>query len=102
MVAHLQTIANQEGIAIEPDALRLVAQVSQGGLRDAQSLLDQLSLLPEGVTVERVWDLVGAVPERNLLALVRAIAAGVAGVGTEAGRSALATSCERAGGGLGV
>ncbi|MGP1382069.1 MAG: DNA polymerase III subunit gamma/tau [Thainema sp.] len=75
MVAHLQTIANQEGIQIEPDALRLVAQVSQGGLRDAQSLLDQLSLLTEGVTVERVWDLVGAVPERNLLALVRAIAA---------------------------
>ncbi len=75
MVAHLQIIANQEGIKIEPEALRLVAQVSQGGLRDAQSLLDQLSLLPDGVTVERVWDLVGAVPERNLLALVRAIAA---------------------------
>lgn len=75
MVAHLQTIANQEGIKIAPDALRLVAQVSQGGLRDAQSLLDQLSLLTEGVTVEQVWDLVGAVPERNLLALVQAIAA---------------------------
>lgn len=75
MVVHLQTIANQEGIKIEPDALRLVAQVSQGGLRDAQSLLDQLSLLTEGVTVEQVWDLVGAVPERNLLALVQAIAA---------------------------
>ncbi|HIK45077.1 MAG TPA: DNA polymerase III subunit gamma/tau, partial [Leptolyngbyaceae cyanobacterium M65_K2018_010] len=73
MTAHLRAIANQEAITIEDEALRLVAQVSQGGLRDAQSLLDQLSLLPPPVTAEAVWDLVGAVPERDLLALVQAI-----------------------------
>ncbi|MGF1497446.1 MAG: DNA polymerase III subunit gamma/tau [Elainellaceae cyanobacterium] len=74
MVAHLSTIASKEAIAITPDAIQLVAQISQGGLRDAESLLDQLSLLEGKITVERVWDLVGAVPERDLLALVRAIA----------------------------
>lgn len=74
MVGHLQTIAAKEAIAIEPEAVTLVAQIAQGGLRDAESLLDQLSLLPAGISVEAVWDLVGAVPERDLLALAEAIA----------------------------
>jgi DNA polymerase-3 subunit gamma/tau len=75
MLGHLRAIANTEAIAIDDPALRLVAQVSQGGLRDAQSLLDQLSLLEPPVTAEAVWDLVGAVPERDLLALVQRLLA---------------------------
>ncbi len=74
MVSHLTHIASQEKINIAPDAVTLVAQVAQGGLRDAESLLDQLSLLPDQVTVEAVWDLVGAVPERDLMELTQAIA----------------------------
>lgn len=73
MVEHLSTIAQTESINITPAAVQLVAQIAQGGLRDAESLLDQLSLLVDQVTVERVWDLVGAVPEQDLLALVQAI-----------------------------
>jgi DNA polymerase-3 subunit gamma/tau len=73
MIDHLGKIAAQENIQINDEALRLVAQVSQGGLRDAQSLLDQLSLLEPPVTADAVWDLVGAVPERDLLTLVQAI-----------------------------
>ncbi len=75
MVKHLQYIAEKEKIAIAPSAIQLVAQISQGGLRDAESLLDQLSLQADEIAVESVWDLVGAVPERDLLNLVRAIAA---------------------------
>ena len=74
MVKHLGNIAAKENIDIAPEALTLVAQVAQGGLRDAESLLDQLSLLPGQVTVDGVWDLVGAVPERDLMALLYAIA----------------------------
>lgn len=73
MILHLRKIATQEAIDINDEALRLVAQVSQGGLRDAQSLLDQLSLLEPPIAADAVWDLVGAVPERDLLALVQAI-----------------------------
>ncbi|MEM9538070.1 MAG: DNA polymerase III subunit gamma/tau [Cyanobacteria bacterium P01_E01_bin.42] len=73
MVKHLTDIAAKEEINIAGDALTLVAQIANGGLRDAESLLDQLSLIPDEVTVEKVWDLVGAVPERDLLALIRAI-----------------------------
>ena len=75
MVGHLQLIAHQESITIADEAITLVAQISQGGLRDAESLLDQLSLSAEPITAEKVWDLVGAVPERDLLALLYAIAA---------------------------
>ena len=75
MVQHLDYIAQQEAIAITPEALQLVAQISQGGLRDAESLLDQLGLLDGEITIEAVWDLVGAVSERDLLALVQAVIA---------------------------
>ncbi|WP_218082491.1 DNA polymerase III subunit gamma/tau [Anthocerotibacter panamensis] len=73
MTRHLAQIAATEGIHITAEAVELVAQVAQGGLRDAQSLLDQLGLLEGEVQVEQVWDLVGAVPERDLLALLEAI-----------------------------
>ncbi|NEQ70276.1 MAG: DNA polymerase III subunit gamma/tau [Symploca sp. SIO2D2] len=74
MVTHLQAIASQENIDITAEAITLVAQVAQGGLRDAESLLDQLSLITGQVTVEAVWDLVGAVPEKDLMVLAQAIA----------------------------
>ena len=74
MVKHLQDIAQKENINITPEALLTVAQIAQGGLRDAESMLDQLSLLSGEVTVEKVWDLVGAVPEQDLMDLLQAIA----------------------------
>lgn len=73
MTEHLRAIAHQEQIEITDPALALVAQIANGGLRDAESLLDQLSLLPPPIEPEAVWDLVGAVPERDLLALLQAI-----------------------------
>ncbi|HEY9848864.1 MAG TPA: DNA polymerase III subunit gamma/tau [Leptolyngbyaceae cyanobacterium] len=73
MVRHLRNIANKENIDINDEALTLVAQIAQGGLRDAESTLDQLSLLSGEVTVEKVWDLVGAVPEKDLMAILLAL-----------------------------
>jgi len=43
IVKHLSDIAQKEGINISIDALELVARHSEGGFRDAISLLDQLS-----------------------------------------------------------
>ncbi|MEL6441725.1 MAG: DNA polymerase III subunit gamma/tau [Cyanobacteria bacterium J06621_8] len=73
MTAHLRYIADAEEIAIADDALTLISQIANGGLRDAESLLDQLSLMPEKISVAKVWDLVGAVPEQDLLILLQAI-----------------------------
>ena len=70
---HLSWIAEQEAIEIQPEAIHVVAQRSQGGLRDAESLLDQLSLLPAPIEATAVWDLLGAVPEQELLELVNAM-----------------------------
>ena len=75
MEQHLSWIAKQEAIAINPAAIHLVAQMAQGGLRDAESLLDQLSLLPPPVEPDAVWELLGAVPEQELLGLAAALAA---------------------------
>ena len=72
---HLLWIAEQEAINITPEAVHLVAQLAQGGLRDAESLLDQLSLLPPPVEPEAVWELLGAVPEQELLQLAAALQA---------------------------
>ncbi|MBD2293088.1 DNA polymerase III subunit gamma/tau [Anabaena sphaerica FACHB-251] len=74
MVKHLGAIASKENISIALDALTLVAQIAQGGLRDAESLLDQLALFPGEVSPDQVWDLVGSVSEKDLLALLDAIA----------------------------
>ncbi|MBE9053847.1 DNA polymerase III subunit gamma/tau [Nostocales cyanobacterium LEGE 11386] len=74
MVKHLSAIASKENIHISPDAITLVAQIAQGGLRDAESLLDQLALSAGEVTPDKVWDLVGSVSERDLLVLLSAIA----------------------------
>ncbi|TAF08906.1 MAG: DNA polymerase III subunit gamma/tau [Nostocales cyanobacterium] len=74
MVNHLKAIASKENINIALDAVTLVAQIAQGGLRDAESLLDQLALLPEEIKPDQVWDLVGSVSEKDLLALLEAIA----------------------------
>ncbi|MGF1600776.1 MAG: DNA polymerase III subunit gamma/tau [Thermosynechococcaceae cyanobacterium] len=75
MVDHLTYISGQESIPITPAAVELVAQLSQGGLRDAESLLDQLSLLSGEIAPEQIWDLAGTVPERELLSLLQAIMA---------------------------
>ena len=71
---HLVWIADQEQIGITPEALHVVAQRAQGGLRDAESLLDQLSLLPTPIEASAVWELLGAVPEQELLELAAALA----------------------------
>jgi len=73
--SHLRWIAEQEGIGISQEALHVVAQRAQGGLRDAESLLDQLSLLPAPIEALAVWELLGAVPEEELLVLAEAMAA---------------------------
>jgi DNA polymerase-3 subunit gamma/tau len=75
MVKHLGKIAAIENINIKIEAITLVSQIAQGGLRDAESLLDQLSLLDGEITIEAVWELVGSVPEQDLLSLIEAIAA---------------------------
>ncbi|MFN3466484.1 MAG: DNA polymerase III subunit gamma/tau, partial [Candidatus Brocadiales bacterium] len=71
IVNRLKQIAEEVGIQAEEEALRAIARYARGGLRDAQSLLDQLWAFSEGkVTVADVQGLLGAVPEEKVTALV--------------------------------
>ncbi|MHB1527136.1 MAG: DNA polymerase III subunit gamma/tau [Candidatus Dormibacteria bacterium] len=49
MAAHLAQICRQEGVETTPEVMALVAEAGAGSLRDAESLLDRLLGLEEGV-----------------------------------------------------
>lgn len=48
IIAHLQNIATNEGINCEHEALRIIAQKSDGCMRDALSLFDQMVSFTQG------------------------------------------------------
>lgn len=48
MVEHLQYVASQEGVETEPEALNVIAQKADGGMRDALSIFDQLASFTNG------------------------------------------------------
>lgn len=53
-VAHLQNVAQKEGITVSEEALNVVAQKADGGMRDALSIFDQLvSFCGKEITYER-------------------------------------------------
>ena len=71
--SHLISIAKKEEIQINEEAISLIAKHSQGGLRDAESLLDQVSLLPPPITQSNITNLIGSVPEEELIKLAKSL-----------------------------
>ena len=47
-VEHLQYVAGKEGIQAEPEALNVIAQKADGGMRDALSIFDQVASFTNG------------------------------------------------------
>ncbi len=70
---HLSKIAEKESIEYEVQALKMIAKRSNGGMRDAQSLLEQLNLLPEGITINNIQNLLGEVSESELTNLIKSL-----------------------------
>ncbi len=62
---HLNTIAKLEGIDIDQDSLKLIANYGRGSFRDSISLLDQLSSTKK-ITQDTVFNLLG-LPSSELL-----------------------------------
>lgn len=57
MVEHLQYVASREGVTAEPEALNVVAQKADGGMRDALSIFDQVVSFTNGnITYQSVID----------------------------------------------
>ncbi len=75
IVSHLDRILGEEGIAHEPNALRLLASAAQGSMRDALSLTDQAIAYSAGeVTEAAVRGMLGAIDQSYLVRLLDALA----------------------------
>jgi DNA polymerase-3 subunit gamma/tau len=71
--AKLRAICQEVGTPIGEEALRLISQKAEGGLRDAESLLDQILAFHEGeVTEEGVTSLLGMMPRDSFFTLDQA------------------------------
>ncbi len=73
----LGQIAIAEGISVTSAALQSIARLAQGGMRDAQSILDQLiSFCGTKISDDDVLDVYGLASAEQVRALARALAAG--------------------------
>jgi DNA polymerase-3 subunit gamma/tau len=84
IVRRLAQILDSEGRSGEEGLLEKVARFGKGGMRDAQTLLDQLMTYSEGtLQVEDLEKITGRVPEASVSGLAEAVLAGdAAGVMT--------------------
>lgn len=71
IAAHLEYIAREEGVTLEPGVAERLARAATGAMRDAISLLDQLIAGSDGrVTLAQVQGLLGATDSSKVGALV--------------------------------
>ncbi len=73
VAAHLRTIADKEGIAIDDDALQLIAAHGEGSFRDSISLLDQARHAGETVTLSNVQAILGIAPAEMIETALAAV-----------------------------
>ncbi len=74
MKQRMQFIADKEGFEADDEALSLIARISDGGMRDALSLLDQCTGHGKHITAEIVCDVAGMTGKDHLFALADAAA----------------------------
>jgi DNA polymerase-3 subunit gamma/tau len=77
IAAKLTRITTAEGVEAEPAALELIARLADGGMRDAESLLDQvMAYAGDHVEEGSVRDAVGLADEETIGSLLDAYVAG--------------------------
>lgn len=70
IIQKLSLISNQQNVNIEEEALRLIANRAEGGMRDAESLLDQILAFHDGdITAQSVADVLGIMPREVFFSL---------------------------------
>lgn len=62
----LEYVAKEENIKIDKDALEEIAYISDGGMRDALSILDQLSSNNEKISINEVISHFGSVSKKQI------------------------------------
>lgn len=74
LTSRIKFIAEQEGIAIDDDAARLIARYSQGGMRDSISLLELCASGGTRIDVSVVNETIGSAGRERMMAIAKAIA----------------------------
>lgn len=69
-------IARKDGIDITPDAVKLVAELGDGSMRDALSILDLCAGMEGEIKVEDIERVTGAVNRTHIVKLAKALAEG--------------------------
>src|SRR5687768_10421213 len=77
LAAHFAEVARAEGVDVEEDALRMIAQAAEGSARDGLSILDQAIAHGGGtVTAEQVRDMLGLADRGRIRRLLQLVLAG--------------------------
>jgi DNA polymerase-3 subunit gamma/tau len=77
LVKHLETIADKEGVEVEPAAFALIARAAEGSVRDALSLFDQAIAHAAGpVRAEDVREMLGLADRVRVIELFEALMRG--------------------------
>lgn len=71
IIERLKIISQNEKLNIEDDALEEIARLSDGGMRDAISMLDQvLAYAESSISINDVHDINGTVSQKSLIELI--------------------------------
>ncbi|MDQ2713461.1 MAG: DNA polymerase III subunit gamma/tau [Chloroflexota bacterium] len=82
IVAHLNYVASEEGVKLEPGAAELIARAAAGGMRDALSLLDQsIAYAGTEIALTQVQAMLGVADPRTIHTLIAHIAEGDSSAG---------------------
>lgn len=73
---HLKSIAKSEKIAIDDEAIELLARHGRGSFRDSISLLDQVAHSNDTVTADDVRNLLGLASEEHVLQTIQSVQTG--------------------------
>jgi DNA polymerase III subunit gamma/tau len=69
---NLQMLADQEHLSVEPDAMLMIARQATGSMRDAISLLDQLSSVGKTIDLPMAQSVLGTATSQVVIDLVEA------------------------------
>ncbi len=84
IIQQLNIIAEGENLTVDADAMQLIARQANGGMRDAISLLDQLSSTGEKITLELAQTVLGTATNATVIELIDGIRDDDPGAGLKA------------------
>lgn len=76
LIDRLKYIAREENLVIEEAAIEKIATLAKGGLRDAISILDQVSNYAEEITLNHILEVTSSISEDDILEFYRGLLQG--------------------------